>query len=398
MERVRTVFLMVSVAALLSACASRAPVPELTYDDALLDGTAAFGYTVPAAEPIDVLALSPEMEEFLTPEMREGKLTYSRFYRLMKGLSKGDYFNNNYRVDGTFSAAETFAARKGNCLGYTNMLIALAREAGIDAEYQLVESNPVWNVQAGYLVRSNHINVLIKGLSRPGMGDTEITVDFNLVGPDPAMSTARIISDAHALSLFHANIAVDEMHAGNFERAFAETKTAALLAPHNNVVWNNLAVLYSRMGKPEVAEQVYRVALQLNPDDMTAWAGLVVVLHAQGRQDEAKQYEARVAKYQQNNPVFHYAMAQDAFSTSNYDAAMNSIDNAIALDRKDPRFHTLRAATAKELGDEQLVALSLKRAAKYAKQKERAQGMSRAQRTARSGTQILGQTQTPIRF
>ena len=57
---------------------------------------------------------------------------------------------NDYQADGTFVAAETFARGRGNCLGYTNLFIALARDLGLNARYQLIESHPTFDVTSGY--------------------------------------------------------------------------------------------------------------------------------------------------------------------------------------------------------------------------------------------------------
>ena len=143
-------------------------------------------------------------------------------------------------------------------------------------------------------------------------------------------------------------------------------KRAILTDAQNPIAWNNLAILYSRYGHPEVAEAVYRTALRIKRNDKSALSGLVVALEAQGRMEEALEVSRRVRYYQLRNPYYHYALAEQAFRNEDYALAMVSIEEAIDLRGKDARFFALRAETASILGDADLAARSARLAAKYA--------------------------------
>ena len=356
--------------AALAGCASSGVAPEdFVYDPELIDGTAFFGESREAAPPVDVLGLSPAMNEFLTPTITGPILGYTRFRRLMEALVDGGYFSNHYQANGTFIAAETFATRRGNCLGYTNMFIALARASGLRATYQLVDSDPVWDVNGGYLVRNNHVNVVVQKVSFPGVHQSHLTVDFNLVRPDMRFARAKFISDEYAEALFYANIGVDHMQAGDPDTAFAYYKRAIQSDATNPVAWNNLAVLYSRYGRPKLAQRTYETALALNPRDKAALSGMVVVLEAQKKWDEAEGYAKRVRRYQERNPYYHYVMAEEAFANEDYPTALLSLETAIGMRANDARFFDLRARTAAKLGDEALKRKSERLAAKYGDQK-----------------------------
>ena len=357
---------VLACAFVLSACVSSQNHGPFTYDPALIDGTTLFGRDVPAAEPISLLDLSPEMEDFLAPRITSPALGYTRFRRLLRELIDGGHFANMYVASGTYTAAETFHKGSGNCLGYTNMFIALARGAGLKARFQLVDTHPIWDVTQGYLIRNNHINVVIEDVALPGMRDSHITIDFNLVQPDPDDSEYQLVSDDFAAALYYANIAVDHLRENDLERSFAYMKRAILTDAQNPIAWNNLAILYSRYGHPEVAEAVYRTALRIKRNDKSALSGLVVALEAQGRMEEALEVSRRVRYYQLRNPYYHYALAEQAFRNEDYALAMVSIEEAIDLRGKDARFFALRAETASILGDADLAARSARLAAKYA--------------------------------
>ena len=359
---------------ILAGCATSPPPlssPKIAeFSDAeVLHGDWLFGREVTMAPPEPVLALSPEMEAFLTEEITRSPFAYTRFKRLMRALVEHGYFANNYQVDGTFSAAQTFADRRGNCLGYTNMFIALARAARLDARYQFIETYPVWGVQGSYLVKNNHINVLVDNIEMPGSRDAEVIVDFNIVQPDPETSKAKLVSDAYALSLFHANIAVDYLGMGDSEAAFAHLKRAAHEAPENIGVWSNLGVLYSKLGHPVGAQYAYERVLDIDPNDNTGWVGMVVALQAQGKMVEAQEFNKRVEKYQLRNAYYHYAVAEQAFKRSEFDLVMTSVDEAIKRRRSEPKFYLLKAATAKELGDLKLMDRNIELAQRYQKKR-----------------------------
>ncbi|MGK0224874.1 MAG: Flp pilus assembly protein TadD [Limisphaerales bacterium] len=360
------IFVLMALAVLNLGCANNfPPLTSSVQRLDLFDGAEIFGHTVEAAPVSDVLSLSPEMEAFLADTVSRRDVEYARFRKLMGGLVLGGFFANNYQFDGTYSAAETFAQRKGNCLGYTNMFIALAREVGLDARYQLIESHPVWNVESGYLIKNNHINVLVEGVRMPHLASSEVIVDFNMVTPNADDTRPKLVSDAYATSLLHANLGVSYLHEGKLEQAFAELKRAAQLAPENKTVWNNLGVLLSKLQRPSLAQLAYEEVVRIDRHDKTAWVGLTVALTAQGRLEEAARYGKKVERYQRRNPYYHFALAEAAFGKHDYPGALGFVEAAINLRKSDADFYSLRAATAEQLGDGQLASRSNLLAKKY---------------------------------
>lgn len=351
----------------LAGCITYPSFPDASqHKPGLISGELAFGEAIAPAPTVDLLKMSEDMYKFVeSAGIYETNLKYTRFRRLMGGLIKGGYFANHYLEEGTYSAAQTFASAQGNCLGYTNMFVALARQAGLNARYQLIEDQPRWDIDQGHLVRNNHVNVVIDNVGLAGRYSSEVVVDFNLVRADSEYARPRIVSDAFAEALYHINLGVDALSRGQYREAFAQLKRAEMTDPDNKFVWNNLGVLYSRLDKREFAQRAYEVALSIDSNDKSALAGMVVALQAQGRYEESAIYEQRVALYQQKNPYFHYALASQAFDAEKFDEALAAIEAAIDLRGNDARFFALRAATAEELGMERLRKRSENLADKY---------------------------------
>src|SRR4051794_10491152 len=122
---------------LLAGCATVAPPPVQSVGRApLLDGQALFGETVPPAEEVDILAVSDPMRAFIVANGRDIQVDWLRMKRLLHGMQASGYLDLTYENERTLTAAETFAARSGNCLSFTNLFVALARAANLAAEFQ----------------------------------------------------------------------------------------------------------------------------------------------------------------------------------------------------------------------------------------------------------------------
>ena len=65
----------------------------------------------------------------------------------------------------TRTASGTFHDRQGNCLSFTMLFVALARAAGLPANYQSVEVPPTW-ANDGQVVIANHVNTVVRTGSR----------------------------------------------------------------------------------------------------------------------------------------------------------------------------------------------------------------------------------------
>jgi Flp pilus assembly protein TadD len=340
-----------AVVLLLAGCVTQTGMQSVqSYPAELLDGSRVFGEAIEPAPPQDLLSVSTAMTEFVASIRGEGHFESLRFRRLMRKLVQDGFFIDQYDRDASYSAAKTFAERKGNCLAYTNMFVALAREAGLNAKYQLVETQPTWDVESGFLVRYNHVNVLLEGLKSPGNHVSDITVDFNIVrvADDVPRTT---IGDAYAESMFYGNLAVEQLHKGDHRTAFSYLKRAVLTEPANSDAWNNLGALYSIKERPELGQLAYETAMSLSKRNATAISGLAKSLRQQGKHEQADQYETLAAKYQGKNPYYHFAVAEQAFRNDAFEIALHSVEQAISLQRDNARFYALRAATAEELGD-----------------------------------------------
>ena len=145
---------------LLAACASPTIAPESKPLDAntILRAEPLTGPTdLPDVADVDVLALSDDMRAFLEEHVDPGSSGERRIRSLLYALLNESGVGVEYDSV-TLTAQETFAAGMGNCLSFTNMFVAMARETGIKVTFQEVRIPPAWSLEGGTFVLSRHIN------------------------------------------------------------------------------------------------------------------------------------------------------------------------------------------------------------------------------------------------
>jgi Flp pilus assembly protein TadD len=351
---------------LLGACALQPPAVEpVEYPVWLLSGERLFG------EPIDLEAEAPDLSVSEPDERMRGYVASSvnpdvtataRFRQLINALDRDGYFKTAYSAHQTLSATAAFEARGGNCLSYTNMFIALAREAGLEAVYQVVDVPPSWDAEANFLIRYAHINVLVKN-AHLDRQFSQTVVDFNDVRP-AADYPRREVSDAYAKALYFANHSVALLKAGEVRAGFAHLRRAIDTDPSNVDLWVNLGAFYAVQGESAAAAEAYHVALRINGNNKAALSGLARS-YANLGDGRAAQYRERVANYRETNPFYHYALAKAAFDDADFASSLDYINAAIGLSRRTGRFHLLKGLVEQQLGDEEAAESSFRRARRH---------------------------------
>lgn len=306
------------------------------------------------------LVITDEMRAFVEPDIAKVKNERARVHALIRKLAVEGYYSDTY-VDGlTQSAAATFTSKKGNCLSYTHMFIALARAAGLDARYELVNAPPTYIANEGVLVHLVHIRLRVLLPSRL-YRERYVSIDFNRHSVKEFQG--RVVSDQFARSLHYANDAVEYWRSGDNNLAFAYIGHAIKLAPKHPDHWVNLATFYKRLGLSEEALQINRYALSLDKSHVVALAGILE--HAQGA--EFVRLKTKVERRRAKNPYYQFALAQRAFEYSQMAEALFFIDRSLALERRNHRFFELKGSILKSLNNYEEAYSSYENALNFAK-------------------------------
>ncbi|HEY8121280.1 MAG TPA: tetratricopeptide repeat protein [Myxococcota bacterium] len=289
-----------------------------------------------------VLALDGDMRTFLARAVTAAD-DPTKLRQLTRALIENPSFRIEYDDD-TRSAAATFHALQGNCLSFTNVFVALAREVGLEVSYQEVDVPPIWTARDDSFVLSRHVNALVT----MGAGPDRV-VDFNMA-EFRAAYPRRAISDARAAAHYYSNLGVERMQAGEPEAAYAYFQRALAMDRTLVQAWVNLGAWYRRQGDPTRAEASYLEALRLHPHEFVALSNLASLHAREGRAELAHWYERRVTQYRLQNPYYRYERAKIAYLAGDFSSAARQLREALRSAESDPTFYSLLGMSYRELG------------------------------------------------
>jgi tetratricopeptide (TPR) repeat protein len=224
-----------------------------------------------------LLAVSPEMRAFvdsIDPTLSPNQ----RFRRILRTL-KMDGFALDYDLNTTTTAAEAFAKQRGNCISFSALMVALAREVGLEANFNLVEAPLGRKSTTGGNGRRLAQNVLHIN-AEVSFGWSSRVIEFNFA--PYSRFPQRKLSDATVLTYYLNNRALELSHEQHNEEAFALLREALSIEPDSSMLWNSLGYLYRLTGELELAEMSYIQALNLEGRNSAAKNNLRRVYELQG--------------------------------------------------------------------------------------------------------------------
>jgi Flp pilus assembly protein TadD len=323
------------------------------------------------ADPEPAIISAPEAFG-LDEEMRSFARSFSairdpnvKLQRLLDAMQRRGLFSLDYANSVTHTVSETFHGRQGNCLSFTLLFVALAREAGLSARFQLVDVPPTWNHEVDLVVIGNHVNAVVDA----GFND-DLVVDFNVTDFRGSYPT-RTISDDYAAALFYTNLGAEALQRRDSKLSFALFREALRAHADMPEPWVNLGVLYGRHQRYDYAEASYLRALEADPRERSALANLVGVYMALGEDSLAAEYRQRVRHYQDLNPFYHYSAAKAAYDEGRLAEALEESRKAIRLKRDQREFYDLQGHVLAALGLDAKAAASFAQAERYASANEK---------------------------
>lgn len=325
----------------LAACQST-PVPVSSNQD-LIDSVhesvpADWRHAASQLSVDDPLAVSPELEAFVRSRTSGKQRPRERVLAIARAIFEPDGVGLTYDEGATHTAEQTFVTGLGNCMGFSNLMVAATRAAGLRANFELMSDYANWQQQGDLLVRTMHVRVVSR------TRDQRMIFDFY---PDPVSPGAwsRQLSDDEARAHHFNNLAAEFLQDGDYPRAYAYLYKALAISPNASFLWSNLGALLSRQGRVYLAEAAYREATRLDPGQLTAVSNLQRLYQRTGRDKEAAALESQVAKYRDRNPFYHFWQAEQAYADGDYPLAEEHYRRAIKLKNDEREFHVGLART-----------------------------------------------------
>jgi len=368
---------LVLVGISLAAC-TRGLVTTPGETEDLLSGELLFGEVIDVSDirADGILALNDEMRNFVAAKVGDDPQARSRLRKLVRGMIDDGLLTLDYDANLTYTATETFNSRQGNCLSFSLLFAALAREAGLDATFQMVDIPPSFRADGELILLNNHINLRIKGVRRDINFAGDYVVDFNTAEYNGNYDT-RKVDDNYAIALYYSNVAVESMQAADWQTAFRYLKKGIETDPGIAGLWVNLGVLYSRNEQLDKAVQAYEQALSVQPSNRSALVNMASALHDLGREEEAEYFSKQVTYYRNRNPYYHYSLAQTAYQEQRTDDAIGHLAEAVKLKDDEHQFYFLRGLIYEQLEDYDLAARSYRKAKDTAEKADLVSGYTR---------------------
>jgi Tfp pilus assembly protein PilF len=289
--------------------------------------------------------------------------------RLQGALFDPERFHFDYDPALTSTAADALAARRGNCVAFTNLFIAMARARGI-------------HVRAGYMTphvpgerRGDLVYVNTHVVAVYQLHDRFLVFDFYGARQDD-VPRIRLLDDLELAALYVNNRAVDALSHGDLATAETGLEAVVRLAPEFAGAYANLGVLRRRRGNTAGAFDAYRAALAIEPRNPAVLSNLAALYLETGRLREA-QAALRLADMSSATVYTMLARGDLESVDGRPDEALRFYKRAARLDPEIPDPHLAIARLEKGRGNLRDARRAASRALAIAPQNDEAQAISR---------------------
>ncbi len=204
-----------------------------------------------------------------------------RLQRLQNALFDEKEFPFRYDRRETYTAAEAFARREGNCLSFTNLFVAMGRSLGISVTTALVKRTQASEKDGDLIIVNNHVIAAL-----PYATEWHY-YDFDRRRHDRA-TLVKPLDDLWITALYLNNRGADELRLGHADIALKYFGYAADLAPDFAPAWGNVGVARRRLGDVPGAFEAYSRALSVSEDDPTILGNLASLYRSIGKEKEAE--------------------------------------------------------------------------------------------------------------
>jgi tetratricopeptide (TPR) repeat protein len=299
-------------------------------------------------DPGELLKIDEPMRHFFGERLRPYRQGGDQLRALLDSVFQPNGLNFTYDGAGTFAARETFRQRRGNCVSFAFLVVAVAREFGFHASFQDVPTPERWDRSGNLIISIRHINVRIE------TGDETYLVDLR---PDLAADTGtadmQVIRDERAFAQFYDTSGVYELLHGDSAAALRYMTLATTTDPSFASAWSNQASVHTRLGNLAEARACYERSLRADPRYLFALDGYVDVLRRLGSPEAlkvAEKYEHRAQAIRERNPYYLQRLAERAQEQGDWAAAEKLLRRAIGLKDNEPQFYEEWATVLRHLG------------------------------------------------
>jgi Tfp pilus assembly protein PilF len=307
------------------------------------------------AEAAAPLRIDDEMRKWAREQVPDFGNSETRLNALLLSLINRKEAPFVYTLGSSSDALEAWETGQANCLTFSHVFVALAREVGLDTYYLRVRDVAKFERQGDLVVASDHVTAAF------GAPQARIILDFS-PRPVKRYHYVEYLSDLAALALHYSNLGAAKIQEGDLEGARGVLETAVRIEPAVADGWLNLGVVRRRTGDLAGAESAYRRALETDPDLISAYQNLATVLHLLGRTHEGREILALAQRAGNRNPFSFLALGDLAMRDGRIDAAERLFRRAHRLAPEHPEPLAALGQTALARGKRKQARQQLERA------------------------------------
>jgi len=237
---------------------------------------------VDPAEAPNPMAATPAIEATARDIAGAGR-DEERLEHLHATLTTGGSWTIEYERNSTFSAADAFEKRRGNCVSFTNLFIAMGRSIGIRLQAALVSARGTSERQGDTIVTYNHMVAVYMELN----GRSARVYDFYITA-DQLTGRLTLLDDYEVAAIRASNDGIAHLGQGECQEAEHDLETAVKLGPRLGSLYANLGLAKWRNGDVPGAFAAIRKGLEVEPDSPPLLQNLAALYVEQGKPTEAR--------------------------------------------------------------------------------------------------------------
>lgn len=293
----------------------------------------------------DLLRVDAEMRRYFASRVPQVSSVPAKVDAIVAAILDQDGLAFAYLAEGNFDAREAFRRRQGNCMAFSLLLVAVARDFRLTAGFNEVRTGPQWSRVGPLVAEIHHLNVVV----RTGTGSVVVDL-LPLPGPGGAGAAGQSVSDERAFAMFYSNNGVFRLGRGREGEGLALLERATTIAPGFARCWVNLANAHSFLGDTARAQACFERALRVEPADLGALSGLAQLCRRTGQSERARRLEQRTEHYRERNPYYLAELARRDLAAGEAAVAAKRLRRALAIKGDELEFYELAIRAARQLG------------------------------------------------
>lgn len=310
-------------------------------------------------EPLFIL--TDAMKTFAAQSVKGIHDPASRVTALHRQLIKSPYLGGQgirYSALTTDNPQVVFTQSEANCLSYSLLFVAMAKEVGLDAWVNEVTIPSNWERQddnSFYLMR--HVNAKVRVPKESKMAAQQFQLNRSSATDEMVIDLEIRLFRRHypqapltqreAEAQFYSNKGIEFASRKETEKAFLYLRKALERDMSRSYLWNNFGGVFLRNGSYEDAAKIYLHAHKINPKDDSVLANLAGVYKRLGDTDKADAYLQLSLRYRESSPYYQYRLAEDALSRNDVGLAEEITQKILRSNVEEPRFYRLAIKVAK---------------------------------------------------